>query len=66
MAAYNTRVKIFIDSKANADADTVSGSYAKQLNDFIQTLDSSTGTIQQMNTVELQNGSIMTILVYLG
>ena len=66
MAAYNTRVKIFISSKANADADTVSGSYAKELNDFIQTLDSSTGTIQQMNTVELQNGSIMTILVYLG
>tara|TARA_Y100001951_G_C11064963_1_gene142915 strand:- start:319 stop:519 length:201 start_codon:yes stop_codon:yes gene_type:complete len=66
MAAYNTRVKIFISSKANADADTVAGSYAKELNDFIQSLDSSSGEIQQMNTVELQNGSIMTILVYLG
>ena len=39
MAAYDTRVKIFISSKANADADSVAGSYAKEINDYIQTLD---------------------------
>jgi len=66
MAAYNTRVKIFISSKANADADSVVGSYAKEINDYIQTLDDGTGTVLQMNTVELLNGSIMTILVHLG
>ena len=66
MAAYNTRVKIFISSKANTDADSVAGSYAKEINDYIQTLDDGTGTVLQMNTVELLNGSIMTILVHLG
>ena len=66
MAAYDTRVKIFISSKANADADSVAGSYAKEINDYIQTLDDGTGTILQMNTVELLNGSMMTILVHLG
>jgi len=43
MAAYNTRVKIFIDSKANADADN-------QGEDGLGGLDSGITTITRTTT----------------
>ena len=65
MAAYNTTTKIFI-LDVDSDADSVTGSAAKTINDYWQTLDATTGQVQQMNTVPLGNGKIMVIIVHLG
>jgi|ETN02SMinimDraft_2_1059926.scaffolds.fasta_scaffold109830_2 hypothetical protein len=66
MANYNTRVKTFFLDSSDL-ADTVAGSLAKVVNDYVQTLDDTTGTVLQMGMVPLGAGSrIMVWILHLG
>ena len=55
MAAYNTRFKVIVND-TNVAADTVAGSWAKEVNDYVQTLDATTGEILQMGSFPLGGG----------
>lgn len=65
MAAYNTRVKVIINDMST-ESDSTAGSYAKELNDFVETLDSTTNAIIEMNSTQLRDGRIMTVILYNG
>ena len=65
MANYNTRTKVFVLDVTSA-ADTVTGSLAKVVNDYIQTLDSTTGAIQEMGMVPFGSSKIFVWIVHLG
>ncbi len=62
MPNYDTTTKIIINDM-NPAADSVSGSYAKELNDYIQTVD-NTKTIRSIHSVEMRDGRIMTVVVH--
>ena len=65
MANYNTRVKVIIN-EVTTDSDSTSGSLAKEINDFMQTLDSSSGTVQDIQSVKIDRNKIAYIVWYLG
>jgi hypothetical protein len=65
MANYNVVTKIIIGT-LSPDADSVSGSLAKEITDYIQTLDDSTGAIVNIQAVELDRGRIAYIIVHKG
>ena len=50
MANYNTTTKIIIND-VTSRADSVSGSLAKEINDYVQTLDDSSGAIVDIKAV---------------
>jgi len=67
MANYAVVTKVIIHSKVVADADTVAGSYAKAVSDYIESIDSTSQAIISMHSVELaSSGSVMTIIVHPG
>jgi hypothetical protein len=65
MADYNVVTKIIIGN-LSPDADSVSGSLAKEITDYIETLDDSTGAIIDIQAVELDRGRIAYIIVHKG
>jgi len=65
MANYNVVTKIIIGN-LSPDADSVSGSLAKEITDYIETLDDSTGAIIDIQAVELDRGRIAYIIVHNG
>jgi hypothetical protein len=65
MANYNVVTKIIIGN-LSPDADSVSGSLAKEITDYIETLDDSTGAIIDIQAVELDRGRIAYIIVHKG
>lgn len=65
MAYYNVVTKIIIGN-LSPDADSVSGSLAKEITDYIETLDDSTGAIIDIQAVELDRGRIAYIIVHKG
>lgn len=65
MAAYNVVTKIIIGN-LSPDADTVTGSLAKEITDYIETLDDTSGAIIDIQAVELDRGRIAYIIVHKG
>lgn len=65
MATYNVVTKIIIGN-LSPDADTVTGSLAKEITDYIETLDDTSGAIVDIQAVELDRGRIAYIIVHKG
>ena len=65
MANYNTTTKVIIND-ISPKADSVSGSLAKEINDYIQGLDDSSGAIVDIKAVKLDNSRIAYIIVHKG
>jgi len=67
MAAYNTITKIIVGQIPSGTEDSgTSGTLSKQINDFWQTLDTSSGAVQSMTSVQLSRYTVAVIIVYLG
>jgi len=65
MASYAVITKMIIHSKVSADADSVAGSYAKEVSDYIESIDSTSQAIISMHSVELaSSGAVMTVIVH--
>ena len=62
MANYNTTTKIIIND-INAEADSVSGSYAKEVNDYLETVD-NIKTIRSIDSVVTREGRVATIIIH--
>ena len=65
MAAYNTRTKIWI-LNVDASLDTVTNSTAKTINDYVQTLDETTGQILFFEIVPVSNTKVMVTMIHKG
>ena len=67
MAAYNTLTKIIVGTVPSGTEDSgTTGTLAEKINTFWQTLDSSSGTVQNMTSVNLGGHTVAVIIVYLG
>ena len=65
MAIYNTTTKIIIND-LSVKSDSTSGSLAKEINDYIQTLDDSTNAIVDIQAVKLDATRVAYIVVAKG
>ena len=65
MADYNTITKVIINDISPA-ASSVTGSLAKEINDYIQTLDDSSGAIVDIQAVKLDLTRVAYIIVHKG
>tara|TARA_R100000742_G_C4191098_1_gene23158 strand:- start:132 stop:329 length:198 start_codon:yes stop_codon:yes gene_type:complete len=65
MAAYNTITKVIINDISPA-ASSVAGSLAKEINDYIQTLDSTNNAIVDIQAVKLDRSRVAYIIVSTG
>jgi|TARA_R100000656_G_scaffold43027_1_gene35493 hypothetical protein len=67
MAAYNTITKIIVGQIPSGTEDSgTAGTLSKLINDFWQTLDSSSGAVQSMTAVQIAPYTVAVIIVYLG
>jgi len=67
MAAYNTLTKIIVGTVPSGTQDSSStGTLAEKINTFWQTLDSSSGAVQSMTSVQVAPYTVAVIIVYLG
>ncbi len=62
MANFNVTTKVIINT-ISPNADSVSGSYAKEVNDYIQSVDDSK-TIRSIHSVQMRDGRIMTVIIH--
>jgi len=62
MANYNTTTKVIVNDITPA-ADSVSGSYAKEVNDYLESVD-NTKTIRSIETVLTREGRLATIIIH--
>jgi hypothetical protein len=65
MADYNTITKVIINDISPAASD-VAGSLAKEINDYIQTLDSTSNAIVDIQSVKLDRSRVAYIIVSTG
>tara|TARA_R110001606_G_scaffold385253_2_gene548703 strand:+ start:896 stop:1093 length:198 start_codon:yes stop_codon:yes gene_type:complete len=65
MANYNTITKVIIND-ISSDASSVTGSLAKEINDYIQTLDSTNNAIVDIQSVKLDRSRVAYIIVSTG
>ena len=65
MADYNTITKVIIND-ISSDASSVTGSLAKEINDYIQTLDSTDNAIVDIQSVKLDRSRVAYIIVSTG
>ena len=65
MANYNTTTKIIIND-ISVKSDSTAGSLAKEINDYIQTLDDSTNAIVDIQAVKLDASRVAYIVVAKG
>ena len=65
MANYNTITKVIIND-ISSDASSVAGSLAKEINDYIQTLDSTSNAIVDIQSVKLDRSRVAYIIVSTG
>ena len=67
MANYNTLTKIIVGTIVQGTEDSgTTGTLAEQINTFWQTLDTSSGAVQSMTSVQLSGHTVAVIIVYLG
>ena len=64
MAAYNVTTKVIVHSIPDGSADSVANSYAKEVNDYIQGLDSTSQAIVNIHSVARGSSIITTIVHY--
>ena len=62
MANFNVTTKIIINT-ISPNADSVAGSYAKEVNDYIQSVDDSK-TIRSIHSFQMRDGRIMTVIIH--
>ena len=62
MANFNVTTKIIINT-ISPNADSVAGSYAKEVNDYIQSVDDSK-TIRSIHSVQMRDGRIKTVIIH--
>ena len=62
MANFNVTTKVIINT-ISPNADSVVGSYAKEVNDYIQSVDDSK-TIRSIHSVQMRDGRIMTVIIH--
>ena len=63
MANYAVITKVIIHNKINNDADSVTGSYAKEVSDYLETI-VNTKTIRSIHSTEIaSSNSIMTVII---
>mgnify|MGYP005813954605 FL=1 len=63
MANYAVITKVIIHNKINNDADSVAGSYAKEVSDYLETI-VNTKTIRSIHSTEIaSSNSIMTVII---
>ena len=65
MADYNTITKVIIN-EVSPEASDVAGSLAKEINDYIQTLDSTNNAIVDIQAVMLDRTRVAYIIVSTG
>jgi len=65
MANYNTITKVIIND-ISSDASSVTDSLAKEINDYIQTLDSTDNAIVDIQSVKLDRSRVAYIIVSTG
>ena len=65
MADYNTITKVIIN-EVSPEASDVAGSLAKEIHDYIQTLDSTNNAIVDIQAVRLDRSRIAYIIVSTG
>jgi|TARA_R110002020_G_scaffold288684_2_gene504170 hypothetical protein len=65
MADYNTITKVIIN-EVSPEASDVAGSLAKEINDYIQSLDSTNNAIVDIQAVRLDRSRIAYIIVSTG
>lgn len=64
MAAYSVTTKILIVDSNNTAADSVTGSAAKAISDYIETLDSTTGAIYFLTITPISNSRVHVCIVH--
>lgn len=64
MANYAVVTKVIVHNRRVDELDSVEGSYANKISDYIESIDSTTQAIISMNSVELSDGSVMTVIVH--
>ena len=63
MANYAVITKVIIHNKINNDADSVAGSYAKEVSDYLETI-VNTKSIRSIHSTEIaSSNSIMTVII---
>jgi len=62
MANFNVTTKIIINT-ISPNADSVAGSYAKEVNDYLQSVDDGK-TIRSIHSVQMRDGRIMTVIIH--
>ena len=63
MANFAVITKVIVHNKVNNDADTVAGSYAKEVSDYLESI-VNTKTIRSIHSTELiSSNSIMTVII---
>ena len=67
MANYNTLTKIIVGTIPQGTEDSgTAGTLSEKINTFWQTLDTSSGAVQSMTSVQLSGHTVAVIIVYLG
>ena len=62
MASYAVITKVIIHNRVSSEADSVAGSYAKAIKDYLDTIDDA--KVVSIHSVEISNsGSIMTVII---
>ena len=62
MANFNVTTKIIINT-ISPNADSIAGSYAKEVNDYLQSVDDGK-TIRSIHSVQMRDGRIMTVIIH--
>ena len=62
MANFDSSVKVIFHNHVTNEADSVAGSYAKAVKDYVDTIDEA--NVVSIHSVELSSsGSIMTVII---
>ena len=65
MANYAVITKVIIHNKEVDGADTLVGSYAKKVSDYLESIEDDR-TIYSIHSVEKSDGSIVTVIIHLA
>jgi len=65
MAAYAVITKVIVHNKEIDGADTVDGSYAKKVSDYLESIENDR-TIYSIHSVEKLDGSMVTVIIHLA
>ena len=65
MAAYQTNIKTFVIKAPDKDEiSTTAATYSAKINDYIETLDSTSETVLQFDTTQMSGGAILVTILH--